>query len=170
MRLGVVRHLIAHARRQVEQSAVRQLSFEFTRNAEENMTLLTPMIRLIARWIVNQSHPNRPELPGAPTCHPDLTSVLGGVDLLPISNPEWNVAQVHDCHLDRVNGCRPTVSCPPNSPASAAGDSPAVSILRSAETDAPASGKRGLGGIEEKHPVYSYSPIRDVLFPARMAW
>ena len=45
MRLGIVRHLIAHARRQTEQSSIPQLGYEFARDTEENVSLLTPMIR-----------------------------------------------------------------------------------------------------------------------------
>ena len=100
MRLGSVRHLVAHARPQAEQSPIRQLGFELALDAEENVTLLTPMIGLIARWVLNEPHPNCPELARAPSCHPDLASVLGGVDLLPISDSKWDVAQVHDCRLD----------------------------------------------------------------------
>lgn len=99
MRLRVVRHLIAHARRQAKRSAIRQPGFEFPGDTEQNMTLVTPVIGLISRRVLNQAHPDRAELPGTPSRHADLTRVLGGLDFFPVSNPKWNVVQMHDCPL-----------------------------------------------------------------------
>ena len=49
MWLCVVGDLITHAWLQAEAAAVSQLSFELAGNAEENVTLLTPVIRAITR-------------------------------------------------------------------------------------------------------------------------
>jgi len=67
MRLRVVRHLVAHTRRQVKAAAVRQLGLELAGNAKEDMTLLTPVIGSVAGRVLDQPYPNCSELPSPPS-------------------------------------------------------------------------------------------------------
>src|SRR5690349_11785986 len=59
MRLGVVSDLIAHPRRQLESSAVGELRLETAGDAEQNVSLLAPMISAIAARVFNEADTNR---------------------------------------------------------------------------------------------------------------
>src|SRR6185369_9588134 len=91
--------LVAHARRQQEAAAISELGFQLARDAEENVTLVTPMIGLVARRVLDQPHPDVSELPGAPSCHAGFTHVLDRGDLLPVGDSKRDVAQVQECRL-----------------------------------------------------------------------
>jgi len=49
MRVGVISNLVTDAGPQPEPSSVTQLGFQVARETEEDMPLLTPMVRPIAR-------------------------------------------------------------------------------------------------------------------------
>jgi hypothetical protein len=52
---GAIGDLIAHARSQGEDSAVLELGREFTLEAEKNVSLAAPVVRHIARCVLDQS-------------------------------------------------------------------------------------------------------------------
>src|SRR5256885_16653432 len=62
----VVGHLIAHAGRKLERAPVLQVGDEFAIDAEDDVTLAAPVIRDVARRIVNEPHADIAELPGSP--------------------------------------------------------------------------------------------------------
>ena len=99
MRLRIVRHLVAHARGQQEQVAIRQFGLQFPRDAEENVTLVAPMIGSVAGRVLDQPHSDPPKLLRAPSSHAGLAGVLDGIDLLPISDPKRNLVQVQEYRL-----------------------------------------------------------------------
>jgi hypothetical protein len=97
VRLRVIRHLIAHARREVEHAAIGQFSLQLAGDAEQDMSILTPVIGLIPRRVFDESHADGPKLFRTPACQPNLPRVPKGVDLLPISNPKRDIPQLHEC-------------------------------------------------------------------------
>jgi hypothetical protein len=102
MRLRLVCYLVTHARRQVEEATIRQLGLEFARDAKQNVPLLTPVIGAIARGVLHKPDPNWSELLSSPSCYPGLTGVFGGVEVLPIGDPEGDVIQVHKRRLEKA--------------------------------------------------------------------
>src|ERR1700743_74894 len=62
MRLGAVGDLIAHSRRQRERAAIGKIGPEFAIDAEEDVTLLAPVISQITRRIFYEPHQDDAEL------------------------------------------------------------------------------------------------------------
>src|SRR5258708_7789545 len=62
----VVRHLIAHAGRQLERAPVLQVRHQLAVDAENDVALGAPVIGDVTRRIVDEAHPDVAELPGPP--------------------------------------------------------------------------------------------------------
>ncbi len=108
MRLRIVRNLVAHPGGQPEEAAIRQLGLQLPGDAEENVTLVAPMIRSVAGRVFDQPHSDLPKLLRAPSRHAGLARVLDGIDLLPISDPKRDIAQVQEHRLGESRTRRAT--------------------------------------------------------------
>lgn len=95
MRLGVVRDLVAHARLETEDPAIGELGLQLAGKTQQDVTLPAPMIRAVARRILDEAHPDSPELSRAPSCDTGLSGVFGGSDTLPIGDAEGDVVETH---------------------------------------------------------------------------
>lgn len=95
MGFGVVRHLVAHARRQGEDAAILQLGVQLPFEAEQHMALAAPVIRQIPGGVLHHSHPQIPELPGVPACDAALSLVFGRRDIGPAGCTKRQVIDFH---------------------------------------------------------------------------
>src|SRR4051812_24811678 len=84
MRLGIVCHLVTHAWPQHELAAVLELGVQLAFDAKQDVALTAPMIRQVARRVLDHSHPNAAELPRAPVRHASVAGVLGRLDRRPV--------------------------------------------------------------------------------------
>jgi plastocyanin len=57
-------------------AAIGQLGLELAGNAEQDVPLQAPVVRLVPRRVFDQPHANGAELPGAPARQPGLAGVL----------------------------------------------------------------------------------------------
>ncbi|MNF60334.1 hypothetical protein D3C84_419500 [compost metagenome] len=101
MGLGVVRHLIAHARRQGEDAAILQLGVQLPLEAEQNMALAAPVIRQIAGGVLHHPHPKIPKLLGVPVGDAAFPLVLGRRYVGPAGRAKWQVFDFHHNSLCR---------------------------------------------------------------------
>src|SRR5689334_15403581 len=93
--LRVVRHLVAHARSEMKPAAIGQLGLELAGNAEQDVPLAAPVVRLVPRRIFDQPHADGAEVPGAPARQPDLAGVLDRLDPEPVGDAERDVRELH---------------------------------------------------------------------------
>src|ERR1051326_2647734 len=77
MRLRTVGHLVAHTGRQLESAAVFQFGLELAIEAKEDVTLLAPMVRDIARRILDHPHADAAEFTRAPRRDAGVAGMLG---------------------------------------------------------------------------------------------
>ena len=96
MGLGVVRHLIAHARRQGEDAAILQLCVQLPLEAEQHVTLAAPVIRQVAGGVLHHPHPQLPKLLAVPAGDAAFTLVLGRRYVGPAGRAKWQCIDVHD--------------------------------------------------------------------------
>ena len=90
MWLGTICDLIAHAWCQHKRSAVGKLGVEFSLQAQENVTLDTPMVGNIAGRVFHHAYPYFAKLPRAPVSNTRLAFMLSRFDYRPVRRPEWN--------------------------------------------------------------------------------
>src|SRR5215208_5280547 len=95
MRLRLIRDLIAHARREPKPTAVGKLGLQLSGETEEDVSLLAPVVREIARRILHHPDAHVAELPAAPARGARFawTDSLG--DRGPVSSAEGDVGQAH---------------------------------------------------------------------------
>lgn len=96
MGLGVVGHLIAHARRQGEDAAILQLGVQLPLEAEQHVALAAPVIRQVAGGILHHPHPKIPKLLGVPAGDAAFPLVLGRRYVGPAGRAKWQFIDVHD--------------------------------------------------------------------------
>src|SRR5262245_37152967 len=95
MRLGAVGHVVTHAGSERETPAVRELGVERAFQAEQEMTLAAPVIRQVARRILEHAHAHLAEMPRAPARVAVGTRVAGDFDLAPVDSPEGQIGDTH---------------------------------------------------------------------------
>src|SRR5579862_3804966 len=93
--LHAVADLIAHSRSKHLHAAVFQFGVKFTFQTQKYVTFLTPVIREIARRIINHSDANIAELPGAPVRYAVFSRMRGGFYRCPVSRLEKNIRNAH---------------------------------------------------------------------------
>ncbi len=99
MCLGLVGYLIADAGCQHKSSAISKLSHQLAFQAEENMAFAAPVIRRIARSVLDQSNTYPAKIAGAPVGDSRLTGVFDGFNLLPVGGAKRDVRHVHGNEL-----------------------------------------------------------------------
>ena len=95
MRFGAVRDLIAHPRREDEDSAIIQFGMQFAFEAQEDVSLAAPVIRQVAGGVIHHAHPDGVKLLRAPQGNPRFTIVFHCFDLRPIRRAKGDVLDVH---------------------------------------------------------------------------
>ena len=95
MRLGPVRHLVAHAGLQREPAAVGQLGFKFPREHQQDVAFRAPVVRGISGGLLDHTHPDVIELLRPPVGDSADAAVFGFLYLGPIGGPEWNGLHFH---------------------------------------------------------------------------
>jgi hypothetical protein len=76
VRFCIVRDLVAHAGPKRELASIIELGVKFTLDAQEYVTLDTPVIREVAERVFDQADTNVSELLGAPVSQPTFAFVL----------------------------------------------------------------------------------------------
>lgn len=95
MRFRVVRNVVTHARFECELATILKFSVKLASNAQEEVALNAPVIREIARRVLDHANAHRVEVLGTPIGHAPLTAVLCSLDLRPISNAEGEIRYLH---------------------------------------------------------------------------
>ena len=94
-RVPRIGHLVAHARSEVERPSVSELGVQLAREAEQDVPLLAPVIRPVARGVLDHPHAHRPELTCAPARLARITRVSRRFDGAPVGRTEGNVLHLH---------------------------------------------------------------------------
>src|SRR5258706_327303 len=95
VRLGLVRHLVAHAGPQHMAAAVFQFGVQFAFEAQENMALAAPVVGHITGAVFDHAYPDVAELPGAPEGLARDAGMLGARHRGPVGRAERNVVDLH---------------------------------------------------------------------------
>jgi hypothetical protein len=95
VRFGIVRNLIAHAWFERKPPAILQLSFELALNTEEYVALGAPMIREIARGVLNHPNADAAKIASAPIGHATLALVFGLFNLRPVRDCQGDARNFH---------------------------------------------------------------------------
>src|SRR5687768_10928418 len=95
MRLGAIRHVIAHSRPQREAPAVGELRVELALEAQHEMALRAPVVGEITRGIVEQAQAHITEMPRAPSRFARSAGVRGGLDGVPVDDSERKIGDLH---------------------------------------------------------------------------
>jgi len=66
MWFGMIRDLIAGARRQVKMPTVFKFGMQGAAQAQQDVAFFAPMVCQVSRTVLNHSHPNRAKLACAP--------------------------------------------------------------------------------------------------------
>src|SRR5262245_19412648 len=104
MRLGLVGHLVADAGREHVPAAVHGLGLEPSFQAEEDVALVAPVVGQIPRRVLDEPHPDVPELPRPPDRLAGHPGILGRLDLSPVGRAERNVGDLHGLVLPWAAG------------------------------------------------------------------
>ena len=81
MRFRVIRHLVADARGQNEFPAVGKFGVQFAFEAQQNVSLLAPVIGQVAGTVLDHAHTLAVKLLRAPGCQACFSLVFRGSDL-----------------------------------------------------------------------------------------
>jgi len=95
--LRTVSDLIAHAGTEPKRAAVGELRLEIARDAQQNVSLLAPMVCAISSRVFDHANSNGSELARAPKGDSSFAGVFGCLDGAPVGRPERNVIQEHEC-------------------------------------------------------------------------
>ena len=95
MGFGPIRDLIAHAGAELKAAPIAELGLERACETEENVSLLAPMVGVVARRVFNHANANRTEGPGPPASRAGLAGVLSRGDRSPISGAKREIANLH---------------------------------------------------------------------------
>lgn len=95
MGLGSICNLIAHSGCQHEPPAIFELGVQLSLQAQEDVSLRTPMIRDISRRVLDEAHPDAPELLRTPARRPGFASKFRYPEPGPIRDAERDVAYFH---------------------------------------------------------------------------
>ena len=88
MELSVVCYLIACSRGERKGTPVLEFGIEFSVQAKKNVPFSTPMIRQIARTVLNHTNPDIPEISSLPISNTVFSGVLSPLNFRPIRDPE----------------------------------------------------------------------------------
>lgn len=77
MRLHTVADLIAHSGEKNFHATVFQFGLELTLETQNYMAFFTPVIRQVARRVLNDTHANISEMPSAPVRHTLFSCMFG---------------------------------------------------------------------------------------------
>ena len=95
LRLSAVGDLEAHSRLENEFSPISQVRLQLTLNAPQHMTLLPPVVRNIARGVLDHPDPDAREFACSPVRETNLARVLGRCDGRPVGSSEWDAFHLH---------------------------------------------------------------------------
>lgn len=95
MALGVVSHLIAHARSEGYRAAILQLRMQLAFQAQQDVALLAPVISQIAWRVLHHPYPNIVELARAPVGHAGVARVFGAFNRGPVRGAKGDVCELH---------------------------------------------------------------------------
>ncbi len=95
MRLAVVGDLIAHTGSHSRFSSIRKFCEKFPFEAQQNVTLLAPVIGQIVGRVLDEPYPDIAEVPRSPKGGASFSGVRRRFDLLPIDYRERKPADVH---------------------------------------------------------------------------
>src|SRR5690242_14636518 len=90
-----VRHLVAHPGGEREAPPIGELGAELALETEDDMALLAPMIRDVARRVLHHAHPHVAQLPRAPARDAGGARMLGDRHRAPVGRLERDVAYLH---------------------------------------------------------------------------
>src|SRR6478672_400779 len=95
MRVGVIRDLVARTRNEPKRAAVAQFRLELAAQAEEDVSLLAPVVRTISCRILDHANADRAELARARSSDTRFSSMLRDFEAVPVRGAEGNVLEVH---------------------------------------------------------------------------
>ena len=95
VRFGAIGDLIADARTKLESPAVAKLGFEVAGEAEQNVSLLAPVIGAIAGRVLDHANADPAEFSGAPQRGARFARVFGGRDRGPVRGSKRNFGDLH---------------------------------------------------------------------------
>ena len=95
MRRRSVGHMIAHTGRQDDGATISELGMQGALEAQEDVSLLAPMIRGIARGVFHHANAQLTELARSPASHPSCPGMLDRNQLIPRSHFKGYVPNVH---------------------------------------------------------------------------
>src|SRR3990167_3913720 len=95
MRFSLISHLITHACRHHKAPAIFQLGVQFAFQAQQDVALLAPMISQVAGAVLDHAHADAAKYLGAPVGHAGLAGMFAALNLTPVGNAEWDIADVH---------------------------------------------------------------------------
>ena len=91
MRLSAVGHLVTHAWRQNNTAPVLELGVQFTREAEQDVALVAPMIRNIAGRVFDHSHSDIAKVASPPVIKARFTLVFRSLHERPVCHAERDI-------------------------------------------------------------------------------
>src|SRR4051812_24016117 len=96
MSLRVVGDLIAHAGTEPKCAPIGELRLEIAGDAQQNVSLLAPMVSAISSRVLDHANTNGSKLASAPKGDSGFAGVLGCLDSAPVGRAERNVIQKHE--------------------------------------------------------------------------
>ena len=95
MRLGAIGDLIAHAGAELKATAIAELRLEAPCDAEENVSLLAPVVGAVPRRVLNHTDTNRAEVAGTRAGDAGFAMMFGRSDRGPIGGAKREVSNLH---------------------------------------------------------------------------
>src|SRR5262245_65522146 len=95
MSLAAVGNLIAHSGQQRERTPIRKIRVQLAVNAEDDVSLLAPMIGDVAGRVVDHADADVAELARPPRCRPGLARMTRRLDVGPVGSAARNVDDAH---------------------------------------------------------------------------
>jgi len=99
VRFSIVGDLVAHAGLQGKRAAIFKFSFEFPVQAQQDVTLGTPVVGLVASRVFNHAHANASEVRRAPVGDSGDSIVFSARNRLPVGGIKGYALHLHDQYL-----------------------------------------------------------------------
>ena len=80
----------------MESPAVAKLGFELAGEAEQDVSLLAPVIGAVAGRVLDHANADRSKLSGAPQGGARFAGMFRGRDCGPVGSSKWDLADLHD--------------------------------------------------------------------------
>jgi hypothetical protein len=104
MALSTIGDLVARPRGQAESAAILELGRELARHAEQDVSLLAPVICDVTGCVLDHPHPDVAEDPRSPEREPSFAAALRALNVRPVGDSEGDIAHSHVEALTRARG------------------------------------------------------------------